>query len=309
LGGGTGRGLSERRKRNVLLALLIMFMAFSVGLIAVAIVIPIMGLAGAPGALLYAAGQRAQQTALRGLGLLVAALGQSFVVGVYAVLVVGLVRWFATGRPDMPTWPLWIAAFFQSGAAPTYAMKEKPEVPTAQHRTLGVVALTATIVFFLSALSPTALRSVYGWVPLFDQLASVSEARSAPAGAALQPTRDEIGRDECRDAIMSFIRAQAMMSDGAGNVLQLTASQEKEMLDLIRHGLGKATEVPDTFLESVHLRLRGEFRDHLVAGWQLYLAGVEERDPDKQIEGIRLVRRWDGFKQQHTDVLWETIVE
>ena len=263
----------------MLLALLIMFMAFTVGLIAVAIVIPVMGLAGAPGALLYAAGQRAQRSALRIVGLLVAALGQSFVVGAYAVLLVGLVRWFAAGRPDMPTWPLWIAAFFQSGAAPTYAMKERPDEPTAQHRTLGVVALAATIIFFLGALSPAPLRSVYGWVPLFDKLLSPGEAIATPAGAALTPSRAESGRDDCREAIMSFIRAHGMMSDEAGNIVQLTASQEKEMLDLIRNGLGKAKEVSDTFLQGVHPRLKSEFRDHLVAGWQLYLAGLEDRVP------------------------------
>lgn len=54
---------------------------------------------------------------------------------------------------------------------------------------------------------------------------------------------------------MSFIRAHAMMSDEAGNVVQLTASREKEMLNLIRDGLRHASEVPDTFLEGVHPRL------------------------------------------------------
>jgi len=78
---------------------------------------------------------------------------------------------------------------------------------------------------------------------------------------------------------MSFIRAHGMMSDEAGNIVQLTASQEKEMLDLIRNGLGKAKEVSDTFLQGVHPRLKSEFRDHLVAGWQLYLAGLEDRVP------------------------------
>ena len=153
---------------NTLLALLIMFMAFTMGLIAVGIVMFVMGFAGAPGAMLFAAGQKARSALLRVCGLILAALGQSYVVGAYAVFVVGLLRWFSTGRPDVPTWPLWIAAFFHSGAVPFYGMKERPEEPTAQHLTLGIVELAATVVFFIVAFAPGALKSIYGWVPLFD---------------------------------------------------------------------------------------------------------------------------------------------
>ena len=153
---------------NTLFALLIMFMACTMGLIAVAIVMVVMGFAGAPGAMLFAAGQKAQNALLRMCGLILSALGQSYVVGAYAVFVVGLVRWFSTGRPDVPTWPLWIAAFFHSGAVPTYGMKERPEEPTAQHRTLGIVALAATVVFYSAVFTPGTLKSIYGWVPLFD---------------------------------------------------------------------------------------------------------------------------------------------
>ncbi len=155
---------------KTLLALFIMFMACTMGLITVAIVMVVMGFAGAPGAILFAAGQKAQNVLLRMCGLILAALGQSYVVGAYAVFVVGLLRWFSTGRPDVPTWPLWIAAFFHSGAVPTYGMKEKPEEPAAQHLTLGIVALAATVVFFVAAFAPVALQSIYGWVPFFDEM-------------------------------------------------------------------------------------------------------------------------------------------
>lgn len=294
---------------NVLLALLIMFMAFTVGLIAVAIVITIMGLAGAPGALLFEAGQKAQNVILRVAGLAVAALGQSFVVGAYAVLVVGLLHWFSAGRLDVPTWPLWIAAFFHSGAAPTYAMKERPEEPTAQHQTLGIVALAASLIFFLSAFWPTSLRGVYGWVPLFDHVASSVQSSSISRDTPLDTPRIKAGRDECREAIMFFIRAHSMMSDDVGNVVQLSASQEREMRSLLRHGLEKANEVPGAFFDAVHPYLRSEFRDHLAAGWQFYLDGLEQRDPNRQIRGIRLIQRWENFKQQNADLLWEAIIE
>jgi hypothetical protein len=154
---------------KTLLALLIMFMACTMGLIAVAIVMVVMGFAGAPGAMLFAAGKKAKSALLEVFGLILAALGQSYVVGAYAVFVVGLLRWFSTGRPDVPTWPLWIAAFIHSGAAPAYGMKERSEQPTAQHRTLGIVSLAATVVFFIAAFAPGVLKLIYGWVPLFEK--------------------------------------------------------------------------------------------------------------------------------------------
>ena len=254
-------------KMNLLFALLILLLACTVGLLPIAIVIGIMGLAGAPGAFLFAAGQKVQNIALRLVGLAVAAFGQAFVVGAYAVLVVGLLRWFAADRPQVPTWPLWIAAFFHSGAAPTYAMKERPEEPTAQHQTLGIVALAGTVIFVLSAFSPNSLRSVYGWVPLFDHTDSRAHHGAAPPDTARQTLSSRAGRNACRDAIMSFIRAHGMMSDEQGKIVQLSPRQEREMRDSIRHGIERAREVPDEFFDSVHLRLRSEFRDHLTAGW------------------------------------------
>lgn len=153
---------------NTLLALLIMVAALTVGLGAIALVMLTMGLAGAPGAIMFAAGQKTKNSFLSNGGLIVAAIGQSYIVGAYAVFVVSLLRWFTEGRPDFPTWPLWIAAFFHSGAAPEYGMKERPDNPTAQHHTLGIVALLATVVFFVAAFAPNSLSPFYGWVPLYN---------------------------------------------------------------------------------------------------------------------------------------------
>ena len=152
---------------NTLLALLIMFLASTTGLIAVGIVILIMGLAGAPGALLFAAGEKTKSALLTAFGFIVTSLGQSYVVGACSVFVVGLLRSFSEGRPGMPTWPLWIAAVFQSGAAPIFAADDRPEEPTAQGRTLGLVALLVAAVFFTAAFAPTTLEPIYGWVGSF----------------------------------------------------------------------------------------------------------------------------------------------
>lgn len=155
---------------KTIFAVAIVCMAFTIGLFPIAIVLLVMGLAGAPGAMLYIAGQKTQNTLLRGGGFILAALGQSYVVGAYAVLVVGVLRWFSTIRPDVPTWPLWLAAYLHSTAVPAYGTRERPDEPTAQHHTLGIVALAATVIFFVVTFTPGALKSLYGWVPFFSDL-------------------------------------------------------------------------------------------------------------------------------------------
>ena len=48
-----------------------------------------------------------------------------------------------------------------------YGMKERPEEPTAQHYTLGIVFLFSIVVFVVMVFSPNTLKPVYGWVPLY----------------------------------------------------------------------------------------------------------------------------------------------
>lgn len=155
---------------ETLFALLIMFAAFTVGLAGIAIVMMIMGLTGAPGAMLFEIGRKTSNAFLSVTGFILTAIGQTYIVGAYIVLVVALLQLFALARPDVPTWPLWIAAFFHSGAVPVYGMKEKPTEPTAQHYTLGIVALLAAVIFFVAVFVPAILRPLYGWVPYFGNL-------------------------------------------------------------------------------------------------------------------------------------------
>jgi hypothetical protein len=153
---------------NTVIALAIMFASFTVGLIFVAIVMILMGFGGAPGGILFEIGRKTQNGFLTMTGLFLTALGQAFVVCIYTILVVSVLRVFAEACPHISTWPLWIGAFFHSGAVPTYAMKEKPEVPTAQHMTLGFVSSITFICFFIMAFAPQWLSWIFGWVPFFQ---------------------------------------------------------------------------------------------------------------------------------------------
>jgi len=175
-------------------ALGIMFAALTMGLILVAVVLVIMGISGAPGAMLFDAGQKRQNALVSNVGFFITALAQSFVVGAYSVFVVSLLRTIAEAYPGLPTWPLWIAAFFHSVAVPMHGMKERPEEPTAQHHTLGIVSLMASIVFFLMAFTPNTLSSIYGWVPFYEEVSrppTMSKMQKPQESRALQALTDE----------------------------------------------------------------------------------------------------------------------
>ncbi|MCX5769524.1 MAG: hypothetical protein NTZ09_04525 [Candidatus Hydrogenedentes bacterium] len=149
----------------------IALLACTMGLVLIALVMLVMGLAGAPGAIVYEAGERSQNDLLRVIGFLLAALGQSYIVGAYVFIVVGALRTLSEARPDVSTWPLWFAAFFHSFAVPAYAMEERPDVPTAQHHSLGVVALASLALFVLAVVAPGWLSHIYFWLPLFKKVA------------------------------------------------------------------------------------------------------------------------------------------
>jgi hypothetical protein len=107
---------------------------------------------------------------------------------------------------------------------------------------------------------------------------------------------------------MSFIKVHAMMSDDKGRVVQLSAGEEAQMETLIRAGLTAASGVSDGYLRGIHPDLPIEFREHLVDGWRLYLNGLESSEPEKQIQGIQLVQRWEAFKEKNADLLYESLI-
>ena len=119
-------------------------------------------------------------------------------------------------------------------------------------------------------------------------------------------------RDHCRESIMSFYSAQAMMSDENLNIVQLDKSQEKEMMSLIRSGIKQAALVSDEYLDSIHPRMREEFRNHLVKGWSMYLSGLEQQGAlsgfKPQVDGIRLVKKWQAFKEEQSNLLFERVI-
>lgn len=153
---------------NTIISLGIMIAAMTIGSFAIAIIILVMGLAGAPGALLYELGRKNNSSFLIILGLLLAGVGQAFIICAYTVFVVSIMRFYLEGHPNIPSWPLWIAAFFQSMAAPSHALKDRSAENTAQYMTLGCVGFAALIVFAFLVFVPESVKSIYFWVPFYE---------------------------------------------------------------------------------------------------------------------------------------------
>ena len=155
---------------NTVYSLLFMFGLLTIGLFPIPVVMLAMGLAGAPGAIIYSKGEESANAAVKFAGFWVCALCQTFVAGAYTALVISLLYWLTARRPELATWPLWIAAFCHSGATPAYAMKENPAKPTAQHLSLSIVTIVSFVIFWLVIFAPNLMEYVYGWIPFYGYI-------------------------------------------------------------------------------------------------------------------------------------------
>ncbi|MDA3916671.1 MAG: hypothetical protein PF690_06830 [Deltaproteobacteria bacterium] len=119
----------------------------------------------------------------------------------------------------------------------------------------------------------------------------------------------KIDKLNCKNAIMSFIKAHEMQSDKNGNIVQLSEMQEEEMKSLINDGIRFGLLVSKDFLNSVHPKLKVYFKEHLLKGWKLYLAGLETNNASQQMKGIEDIQKWVNFKGNNADLLYKSIIE
>jgi len=161
----------------------------------------------------------------------------------------------------------------------------------------NLVLCISVIGFVILIVFPALRTAGWGWVD-----------RIVPRNVVTQRVNDP-QKALCKTALMSFIRAHAMMSDESGRIVQLKKEQEEMMKSLIRSGITAASDVSNNYLTSVHPELPSQFRDHLVKGWQLYLNGLDQSDPSFQIQGIQLVQTWESFKAKNVDLLYYSIIE
>jgi|GEM_PF-1362712 len=291
---------------NTAFSLLIMFMAFSIGLIGIAVAILVMGLAGAPGALIFDTGRTAGNRSLLRLGLVLAAVGQSYEAGAYAVFVVAVLRAFSVANPEVPTWPLWIAAFFHSDAGVVYAMKERPEQPTAQHYSLPFVSLASFVIFLLAVLVPSWLAPFYQWVPNFDCMVHPERL------AAVVPTDEEIKKraGENHQSIESFFRnteyLQSMQLLMRGDPKRNPQEKLDGMRKLADKILDENRHVSEVRLNAIYARWGTEYQENFVRGVTTLRRGLEALSKDDFGMADAYFATWDTWwRDNHRQVFLE----
>lgn len=158
---------------NTLFALLLMFGVGIFGLLPIMFVVLGLGIAAIPGGIAVQMADQGGAKFFRGFGIGITILLQSFIACSYAVFVVSLVRWFAHSYPQIPTWPLWIAAFLQAVMGPFQSFQSGQADKDKGTRdfidaTLPSVMLATVICFFLMVFSPTFLERLFVWIPFFE---------------------------------------------------------------------------------------------------------------------------------------------
>jgi hypothetical protein len=223
----------------------------------------------------------------------IAGIYQIYFWGFWSAFCVAMTIKF-TYKPEVTyNWLYWIVGFIwcTSLIGGWLAHKEKQssqsfeEARGIQKGTIlySLIAIGAFLVF---AFSPSLMLTPYGWaLKAFGSseyiVTNVVIAENKPIHT-LKPGTE---RALCKNTIMSFIKANEMMFDDKGDVVQLSAGAESQMKNLIRAGLTAASGVSDEYLRGIHPDLPIEFQDHLVDGWRLYLNGLESSEPEKQIQG------------------------
>lgn len=251
--------------------------------------------------------------------LIIAGAYQIYFWGFWSAFCVAMTFKF-TQKPEVSRdWLYWITGFMWCISVIGWlAHKEKQSSQSLEEsrglqKGTTLYSFIAIVAFLAFSFFPSLILPPYGWALKAFGLHGYVGAKNASnvmiAGSEGGHTlKSGAERALCKTTIMSFINAQAMMSDDKGRVVQLSAVEEAQMKTLIRAGLTTASGISDGYLRGIHPDLPIEFREHLVDGWRLYLNGLESSEPEKQIQGIQLLHRWEAFKEKNTDLLYESLI-
>lgn len=151
--------------------------ALTIGLVGILIELALMKLVAVPGDMLIKLGRNLDALFLCAAGSILNVAAQLYVVGAYAIGVVALLHYYIDLKPDIATWPLWIAAYIHSVLVSLYGLKDiyrdiqdRQYSRTIEDASLIVVALLAQVLFFMIVYSPAVLRPLYGWISHFGNL-------------------------------------------------------------------------------------------------------------------------------------------
>jgi hypothetical protein len=139
------------------------------GILVAAIYTFVIGLAGAPGALLSAAAKRSPDGVTPIWGLLLTVAGQLYASLIFVTLVINFVEPRLHGVTGFGKWVVRCVAFFVAVAPPAFALKDaaRAERRSVQHVATTLTAPLTALGFFLFEFFPAVMNTGWGWIPDF----------------------------------------------------------------------------------------------------------------------------------------------
>jgi hypothetical protein len=138
-----------------------------VGTFAAVLYTVVLAFAGAPGSALTILGTRYRRQALVSAGALLSFLVESYLLLVFAALVVRFVDGFLVERPWAPAWPLWIVGWYLATAPVLFGGRRMPGAAArdATDTAFAFELPISALGFWAFVLWPSALEWGWGWIP------------------------------------------------------------------------------------------------------------------------------------------------
>jgi hypothetical protein len=270
------------------------------GTLAAALWTYVVGVAGAPGALLTAAAmRRSGATAIPTWGLLATVAGQLYASLAFTAFVIQMTSAVLADTHVFSNSVAWIVTFLVACAPASIALKDaaRAEVKNVQHGATTLTAPLTAVGFFLFLLVPGTLEAGWSWVPRY--------AGGATRGEAPFPERYDSDRDSLSAAFRAFSSATELTQVPTGqSSLPSTPEHDAKVLRALEAGLSAGRSVGDDFLDWLHPHMREFFQGRYLAGQALYLEGLQQQNAQKQVRGIELIREWyTGFWETHSEAI------
>ena len=142
-----------------------------IGFLAKLVVPILMGLGGAPGALI--GGSSTYVDGKKIFGMVISALGQTTIVLLYEVMLIGYIR-KAIVQPNVIGWILWIVGFFVAigpvrSAIGDSVMTEKDDPlitrRNVQHTAISITFYASVVIYIIFAIFPLLSINYFSWLP------------------------------------------------------------------------------------------------------------------------------------------------
>lgn len=145
----------------------------TLGILPASAVATVMGFAAAPGSVLHSIGRVRGSRGTMAVGWVLALMAEVTVVAAYTVVLIGLLRWFGDGHPEVPRWPMWIsvavlvALVFYMANPPN---ENKSHQPVAAVKVLPWAHWCCATVLLIGAHRPEFLYRIFWFLPFSQSM-------------------------------------------------------------------------------------------------------------------------------------------